>query len=225
MSTLRQRKRDRSRDAFVHAALELFESKGYADTTIEDIAEKAVLSSSTFRRYFGTKEEVLFAGLGDFLKILQDVLAVELQRGHPWEAVTSAVRMTTGGFLQGDPEYAPRLLMQWMTVPDLRARYVRHADVWEQAIVEAVTTAEGTDPATDTYAAALAVAAIGSFRIAIERFGSHEEVFERFEAMLALMGQGLTAPQGRQEKTSAAHGTTKSHHVDVTVTTSMERAD
>jgi AcrR family transcriptional regulator len=193
MSTLRQRKRDRSRDAFVHAALELFESKGYADTTIEDIAEKAVLSSSTFRRYFGTKEEVLFAGLGDFLKILRDVLAVELQRGHPWEAVTSAVRMTTGGFLQGDPEYAPRLLMQWMTVPDLRARYVRHADVWEQAIVEAVTTAEGTDPATDTYAAALAVAAIGSFRIAIERFGSHEEVFERFEATLALMGQGLTA--------------------------------
>jgi hypothetical protein len=65
--------------------------------------------------------------------------------------------------------------------------------VWEQAIVEAVTTAEGTDPATDTYAAALAVAAIGSFRIAIERFGSHEEVFERFEATLELMGQGLTA--------------------------------
>ena len=193
MSTLRQRKRDQSRDAFVHAALELFESKGYAQTTIEDIAERAVLSSSTFRRYFGTKEEVLFAGLGDFLEILRDVLAVELQRGHPWEAVTSAVRMTTGGFLQGDPEYAPRLLMQWMTVPDLRARYVRHADVWEQAIVEAVTTAEGTDPATDTYAAALAVAAIGSFRIAIERFGSHEEVFERFEATLELMGQGLTA--------------------------------
>ncbi|WP_293047360.1 TetR/AcrR family transcriptional regulator [Mycobacterium sp.] len=194
MSTLRRRKRDQSRDAFVHAALELFESKGYAETAIEDIAERAVLSPSTFRRYFGTKEEVLFAGLGDSLEILRDVLAEELrQRSSPWEAVTSAVRMTTGGFLQGDPEYAPRLLKQWMTVPDLRARYVRHADVWEQAIVEAVTTAEGTDPATDTYAAALAVAAIGSFRIAIERFGSHEEVFERFEATLELMGQGLTA--------------------------------
>jgi AcrR family transcriptional regulator len=193
MSTLRQRKRDLSRDAFVHAALELFESKGYAETTIEDIAERAVLSPSTFRRYFGTKEEVLFAGLGDFLEILEDVLAEELQRGNPWEAVTSAVRTTTGGFLQGDPDYAPRLLKQWMTVPDLRARYVRQADVWEQAIVGAVTTAEGTDPATDTYAAALAVAAIGSFRIAIERFGSHEEVFERFEATLELMGLGLTS--------------------------------
>jgi AcrR family transcriptional regulator len=200
MSILRQRKRDRSRDAFVHAALELFESKGYAETTIEDIAERAVLSSSTFRRYFGTKEEVLFAGLGDFLEILKDVLAVELQRGHAWEAVTSAVRTTTGGFLRGDPEYAPRLLKQWMTVPDLRARYVRHADVWEQAIVEAVTTAEGTDPASDTYAEALAVAAIGAFRIAIERFGSHEEVFERFEAMLELMGQGLIARPTVDEK-------------------------
>lgn len=191
MSTLRQKKRDRSRDAFVHAALELFESKGYADTTIEDIAQRAVLSPSTFRRYFGTKEEVLFAGLGDFLEILRDVLAEELQRGRPWEAVTSAVRATTGGFLQGDPQYSPRLLKQWMTVPELRAGYVRHADVWEQAIVHAVTTAEGTDPATDTYAAALAVAAIGSFRIAIERFGSHQEVFERFEATLELMGKGL----------------------------------
>jgi AcrR family transcriptional regulator len=200
MSTLRQRKRDLSRDAFVHAALELFESNGYAETAIEDIAKKAVLSPSTFRRYFGTKEEVLFAGLGDFLEILKVVLAEELQRGDPWEAVTSAVRITTGGFLQSDPDYAPRLLKQWMTVPDLRARYVRQADVWEQAIVEAVTTAEGTDPATDTYAAALAVAAIGSFRIAIERFGSHEQVFERFEATLAMMGRGLTARPEIDEK-------------------------
>jgi AcrR family transcriptional regulator len=213
VSTLRQRKRDQSRDAFVHAALELFESQGYAETTIEDIAERAVLSPSTFRRYFGTKEEVLFAGLSDSLQILQDVLAEELQRGHPWEAVTSAVRTTTGGFLQGDPEYAPRLLKQWMTVPDLRARYVRTADVWEQAIVEAVTTAEGTDPATDTYAAALAVAAIGSFRIAIERFGSHEEVFERFEATLKLMGQGLTgrpkADKKRPQRRTASRRTTR----------------
>jgi AcrR family transcriptional regulator len=217
MSTLRQRKRDLSRDAFVHAALELFESKGYGKTTIEDIAQQAVLSPSTFRRYFGTKEEVLFAGLGDFLEILQDVLAEELQRGHPWEAVTSAVRTTTGSFLRGDPDYAPRLLKQWMTVPDLRARYVREADVWEQAIVEAVTTAEGTDPATDTYAAALAVAAIGSFRIAIERFGSHEEVFERFEATLELMGQGLTTrprtdgqqPQQRATPRRAATSTAR----------------
>lgn len=198
----------------MHAALELFESKGYAETTIEDIAERAVLSSSTFRRYFGTKEEVLFAGVGDFLEILQDVLTVELQRGHPWEAVTSAVRTTTGGFLQGDPEYAPRLLKLWMTVPDLRARYVRHADVWEQAIVEAVTNAEGTDPATDTYAAALAVAAIGSFRIAIERFGSHQEVFERFEATFELMGQGLTtrpkAANRRPQRRTAPRRTTAS---------------
>lgn len=194
MSSLRQQKRSRSRDEFVHAALALFESQGFAETSIEEIAERAMLSASTFRRYFGTKEEVLFAGLGDFLELLRETLAEELARQPAWEAVTSSVRVTTGGFLESDPQYASRSLKLWMTVPALRARYMQYADGWEQAIVEAVTASRGTDPGTDAYAAALAVAVIGAFRVAVESFGARdEEVLERFELTLELMGRGLTA--------------------------------
>jgi AcrR family transcriptional regulator len=191
MASLRERKRDH----FVHSALELFESKGFEETTIDEIAERAMQSRSTFFRHFGTKEDVLFAGLAEFLELLRETLARELEVNPPWEAVTNAVRVTSGGFLEQDPEHATRLLKLWMTVPALRARYMEHADRWERAIVEAVTAAEGNGPATATYAAALAVATVGAFRVASESVTAVDgDVLEKFEATLALMGDGLATP-------------------------------
>jgi AcrR family transcriptional regulator len=42
--------------------MELFEERGFEDTTVADIAERAGLTKRTFFRYFGDKREVLFAG-------------------------------------------------------------------------------------------------------------------------------------------------------------------
>lgn len=44
------------------AALELFDERGYENTTVIDIAERAGLTKSTFFRYFQDKREVLFNG-------------------------------------------------------------------------------------------------------------------------------------------------------------------
>lgn len=44
------------------AAMELFEERGFEDTTVADIAARAGLTKRTFFRYFGDKREVLFAG-------------------------------------------------------------------------------------------------------------------------------------------------------------------
>ncbi|WP_328495433.1 TetR/AcrR family transcriptional regulator [Streptomyces sp. NBC_00414] len=43
-----------------HAALELFAERGYDDTTVLDIAQRAGLAKSTFFRHFQDKREVLF---------------------------------------------------------------------------------------------------------------------------------------------------------------------
>jgi TetR/AcrR family transcriptional regulator, regulator of mycofactocin system len=192
MASLRERKRDRSRDAFVRAALDLFESKGFAETTIDEIADRAFLSPSTFFRYFGDKEEVLFAGVRELREVLVSMLATELAEHPPWEAVKRSVRVTTRTYVEHDPALAARSLHLWVTEPALRARYLEVADSWEQAIVETVTASQKPNRANGAYAAALAVAAVGAFRIAIEQFTTNGlDLVEHFDSVLELIGRGL----------------------------------
>jgi AcrR family transcriptional regulator len=58
--SLRERKRARTRQALVDAAVDLFERNGYEGTTVADIAAAAEIGTRTFFSYFPSKEEVLF---------------------------------------------------------------------------------------------------------------------------------------------------------------------
>ena len=52
---LRDRKKIKTRDAIRREAMRLIQANGYANTTIEQIADAAEVSPSTFFRYFPTK--------------------------------------------------------------------------------------------------------------------------------------------------------------------------
>src|SRR2546423_13806693 len=58
ISGLRERKKQRTRDALVDAAFEVCRRKGFEATTIDEIAEAVELAPRTFFRYFESKEDV-----------------------------------------------------------------------------------------------------------------------------------------------------------------------
>ena len=58
---LRERKKIKTRQAIRRAAFRLIDENGYAATTVEQIAEAAEVSPSTFFRYFPSKESLLLA--------------------------------------------------------------------------------------------------------------------------------------------------------------------
>ena len=58
---LRERKKIKTRQAIRREAFRLIDENGYATTTVEQIAEAAEVSPSTFFRYFPSKESLLLA--------------------------------------------------------------------------------------------------------------------------------------------------------------------
>ena len=63
-----------ARGRLEQAALELYGERGFEQTTVAEIAERAGLTERTFFRHFADKREVLFGGAG----ALQELLVTRL---------------------------------------------------------------------------------------------------------------------------------------------------
>jgi AcrR family transcriptional regulator len=59
--SLTDRKRRRAKETIRQAALDLFNERGFDAVSVTDIAERAEVGRTTFFRYFGDKQEVLFS--------------------------------------------------------------------------------------------------------------------------------------------------------------------
>lgn len=120
--SLRDRKRARTRQALVDAATELFERKGYDETTIADIAAAAEIGARTFFGYFASKEELLFPDIDARVQLALDAIATRGPDDGPVEILLRALH--TAGDVNDDmvnPLAALRVRLV-RTVPAVRGR-------------------------------------------------------------------------------------------------------
>jgi AcrR family transcriptional regulator len=74
------------------AAFALFDERGYEQTTVDDIAERAGLGRTTFFRHYRSKEEVIFPDHDRLLELIRDRLATS-SHSTALVTVSDAVRL------------------------------------------------------------------------------------------------------------------------------------
>ncbi|MCR2785091.1 MULTISPECIES: TetR/AcrR family transcriptional regulator [unclassified Microbacterium] len=110
-----------ARTAVIAAALDLFASQGFEATSVEQIAQAAGVSRSTFFRQFGGKDDVVFADHELLLERLREFL--EREHADPWQAVCEASVLAYRHFA-ADPVLARRRYVVVRQVPALRDREI-----------------------------------------------------------------------------------------------------
>jgi AcrR family transcriptional regulator len=75
-----QRRRVERRSELAERAAELFEAKGYFETTVGDIAEAAGMTKATIYHYFSAKDEILYHIHESFTRRLLEEHAATLER-------------------------------------------------------------------------------------------------------------------------------------------------
>ncbi len=86
--SLRQRKKQRTRQAIIDAGTALFAEQGYEETTLAQLADAAEIAPSTFFNYFGSKADIVF-GLHD--AITESAREYLLERVAEQPATTAVV--------------------------------------------------------------------------------------------------------------------------------------
>jgi AcrR family transcriptional regulator len=87
----RERRVADTRAALVAAAKELFHQKGFTETTVDEIAERADVAQRTFFRYFPSKEAVLFAEFEELHERLLSAFAARPPSEPPFASLYLAL--------------------------------------------------------------------------------------------------------------------------------------
>jgi len=140
----RERKKARTRAAIRHHAMRLFREQGFQATTVEQIAEAADVSQSTFFRYFPTKEAV----------VLEDDLDAPMIRAFrllppelgPVPALRIAFKQVVAQMTAEELEEERERNRLILEIPELHATML---DEWSRGIrmiAELVAGRSGRDP-------------------------------------------------------------------------------
>ena len=166
----RDRKKSRTRQELVDAATKLFATRGFDETTTEDIAEAADVSQRTFFRHFPSKEAALYGDMDDLLARFRVILDAR-PNGEP---LVVSVRESILGLADDyDDQRKLRLLQarlasSYPSVSAYSRAVVQYA--WERELAEALARRMGVTVMADPRPEIIAAAAMAALRHSIRRW-------------------------------------------------------
>ncbi len=149
------------------AAFELFSERGFDNTTVAEIAQRAGVTERTFFRHFADKREVLFPPEGSLH--LQELLVGAVAGAHaslaPIDAVAAGLE-AAGAPFQEHRDNARRRAAIIAATPELRERELIKLGAWSTALCDTLQR-RGLSAAAARLTAEVAIAV---FRIAFDRW-------------------------------------------------------
>jgi AcrR family transcriptional regulator len=147
------------------AAMELYAERGYEQTTVAEIAQRAGLTARTFFRHFADKREVLFAGSDELATRLLAALDAAPGDAAPLAAVAAA-RDAVAEVIGGDRDHARRRQAVIAANAELRERELIKLAEWSQALAGGLRRRGVGEPA----ASLAAQAGVAAFVVGFERW-------------------------------------------------------
>ncbi len=145
---LRERKKQRTRATLINAAVQLCLKQGYENTTVDQIAAAADVSSRTFSRYFATKDAVYMALLDALIQGVAAELRQVPSEVSPLRALCDAHLAVLGkvrsGGVPGLSSGAVALTLQVLnSTNELK---VAAGEIQDPGVVDALAERMGTEP-------------------------------------------------------------------------------
>ncbi|MDY7102341.1 MAG: TetR family transcriptional regulator [Actinomycetota bacterium] len=190
----RERRKQETRRALIHAALRLATERGVDGVTVEMITDAADVSPRTFFNYFSSKDEALVC-LVESDGLLATLEAHEVS-GDPFVALRAVVREHAAAVMDDAAEWRMRLALI-RSHPDLKARFAATLEPLEQGMIEVVARRWGFDAERDVYPSLVCVAALAAGRIALRLWletGGERAVTALVDEAFDLIAAGIPPP-------------------------------
>jgi AcrR family transcriptional regulator len=188
--SLRERKKAKTRAIIQQNALRLFREKGYTETTVEQIAEASEVSSSTFFRYFPTKESVVLDD--DYDVMLVEEFKKQPKELSPIQACRVAVKAVFSRLPEEEMQAIKERVELTLGVPELRVASFTHFTNTIEMISQIVAERVGCDfedQAIIVFSGSLVGAMMSVWMYVFKH--PESDILEAIDDALALLESGL----------------------------------
>ncbi len=184
------------RDRLAQAAFDLFDERGYEQTTVDDITERAGLGRTTFFRHYRSKEDVIFPDHDLLLGLVKDRLRTSTQHAV-LVAISDAVRLVLLHYVD-EGDLARRRYALTSTVPALRDREIASVARYQRLFREFIADRmDDADEPASLRAELMAAAVVGAHNHVLRRWlrgQSSEPMHELENAMRQVTGLFSATP-------------------------------